>query len=541
VERYSRQLAKIMQTNLVKRLESSFAAFKSSLRNLRQYTQNMIDMWEHDVIFICPDIDVNAELDVRKNRKKDPKAPLLTFEQCADGIRQKIARLTEEERNVKNRNAEYRVKDFKPEYINLVRRDLALISDLCDRWDGYTEDPKLDVFRESLKPVLLDPKTNPSGKLVIFSEAKDTVEALRRTIESKGFKGRILIISAENRDRMETAIKENFDANYKGEKKNDYDIIVTTEVLAEGINLHRANVILNYDTPWNSTRLMQRIGRVNRIGTTADTVYVYNFFPSAQGNEMIQLVQKAYIKLQSFHILFGEDSKVFSEAEEVEHYDLETEVDGPESPYEKYVYLLRKFREDNPDRYEYIKTTDKDLEQAVASDGYAYYLVRTERMSGLYVKVWPDGRAEVLYGTDMFKEFEPAVDAQNLPLPKDWEERKTVAIQTFGQHMSRLNIAASRNEPATKAKGIISRLCEKDSLSKKSKSLLRSADRIIRKGNTDLIRKVLRIGDILEQDGLLFTMTQDEIDAVISNAIERIVEAQKKIDGTPYVLLGIAK
>ncbi len=541
VERYSRQLAKIMQINLVKRLESSFAAFKSSLRNLRQYTQNMVDMWEHDAIFVCPDIDVNAELDARKNRKKDPRAPLLTFDQCADALRQKIARMTADGRNERGRNAEYHVKDFEPGYIDLVRSDLALISDLCDRWNDYTEDPKLEVFKESLRPVLMNPATHPAGKLVIFSEAKDTVEALKRSIEAKGYKGRTLIISADNRDRLEKVIQENFDANYKGEKKDDYDIIVTTEVLAEGINLHRANVILNYDTPWNSTRLMQRIGRVNRIGTTADTVYVYNFFPSAQGNEMIQLVQKAYIKLQSFHILFGEDSKVFSEAEEVEHYDLDTEVNGPESPYEKYVYLLRKYREVNPERYEFIKGADKDLEQAVSAGGSAYFLVKTERMSGLYVKVWPGGTAELLHGADMFREFEPAEDAVTVPLPEDWEEKKAAAVQAFGQHISRLNLAASRNEPATRAKGIIAALREKENVSEKSKKLLQAADRIVRKGNTDMIRKINKINDILGQEGVLFTMTQEEIDAVIGDELERFVEAQKKLNGTPFVLIGLAK
>ena len=60
----------------------------------------------------------------------------------------------------------------------------------------------------------------------------------------------------------------------RGDKKNDYNIVISTEVLAEGVNLHRANVIVNYDTPWNSTRLMQRIGRVNRIGSTAKEVYI---------------------------------------------------------------------------------------------------------------------------------------------------------------------------------------------------------------------------------------------------------------------------
>ena len=75
-------------------------------------------------------------------------------------------------------------------------------------------------------------------------------------------------------------VTANFDANAPEEDKaSDYDIIISTEVLAEGVNLHRSNVILNYDTPWNSTRLMQRIGRINRIGTTTPQIYVYYVHP----------------------------------------------------------------------------------------------------------------------------------------------------------------------------------------------------------------------------------------------------------------------
>lgn len=540
-ERYSRQLAKIMQINLVKRLESSFAAFKSSLRNLRQYTQNMVDMWEHDAIFICPNIDVNSELDVRKHRKNNPKAPLLSFEQCADDIRRKIKKLDEEGRNEKGRNAEYRRTDFKPEYIDKIRNDLALIRDLCDRWEEYDADPKLEKFKDCIREELLDPKKNPSGKLVIFSEAKDTVDALKRTLDNKGFRGQVLVIDAGNRDKLEKTIQANFDANFKGEKKDDYKIIITTEVLAEGINLHRANVILNYDTPWNSTKLMQRIGRVNRIGTSAEKVYVYNFFPSAQGNSMIQLVQKAYIKLQSFHVLFGEDSKVFTEEEEVKHYDLNTAVNGEESPFEKYVFELRQFREKYPERYEFIKKAQDGLELAVGADGSRFFLVKTDTMSGLFVKVFPDGSARVIPGTEMYKEFPVADDCKAVDLPADWETSRDAAIKAFGQYLSKMNIAASRNAPATKAKGIIDRLCNDVEISQESRNLLVAADRLIRKGNTDIIRKVLAIGAALADNEALFAMTQEDIDRIISSAIEKLVEEQKKLNGKPFVYIGLAK
>ena len=540
-ERYSRQLAKIMQINLVKRLESSFAAFKSSLRNLRKYTQNMVDMWNHDTIFICPDIDVNGELDARKNRKNDPKAPLLSFDQCANDIRKKITKLNQEGRNEKGRNAEYSCKDFKPEYIDLILRDLSLINDLCERWEIYDADPKLEKFKDCITSELLNPKKNKSGKLVIFSESKDTVDALKRTLDNKGFKDQVLVVDASNRDKIENIIQANFDANYKGEQKDDYKIIITTEVLAEGINLHRANVILNYDTPWNSTRLMQRIGRVNRIGTEADTVYVYNFFPSAEGNSMIQLVQKAYIKLQSFHVLFGEDSKVFSDEEEVKHYDLNTQINGEESPFEKYIYELRNFKEKYPDRYEYIQNAEKGLETAVSTEGARYFLIKTDTMSGLYVKVTPDGDARVIPGIEMYKEFAVQDNAVAVELPLDWDVSCQSAIKAFGQYLSKMNTAASKNAPATKAKGIIARLCENPALSKSSRNLLVAADRLIRKGNPDIIRKVISIGAQLAEQDTLFTMSQEDVDNIISSAIEKLVEEQRKLNGTPFVYIGLAK
>lgn len=142
---------------------------------------------------------------------------------------------------------------------------------------------------------------------MVFSESVDTVDYLARRIGRKD----VLVISSQNRSQLFKTIRENFDANWK-QKKNDYNIILTTDVLAEGVNLHRSNIIINYDTPWNSTRLMQRIGRVNRIGSTAGIIYNYVFYPSEQGNKEIKLNQIALSKIQTFHTTFGEDNQIYS-------------------------------------------------------------------------------------------------------------------------------------------------------------------------------------------------------------------------------------
>lgn len=541
-DRFSRQLAKIMQILLVKRIESSFTAFKASLHNLRRYTKNMIDMWEHDAIFICPQIDVNAELNIRKKKDKDSRSPLLTFEKCADDIRAKIKKLNKSGRNEDKRNHEYRHTDFEEEYIKRLRTDYELINDLCEQWDAYNYDPKLEVFKDNLLPVLFDKERNPNQKLVIFSEAIDTVKALKVAVEYKGFKGKVLAITAKNRKEQEQTIKENFDANYNGEKKNDYQVIITTEVLAEGINLHRANCILNYDTPWNSTRLMQRIGRVNRIGTTSKYIYVYNFMPSAQGNELIQLIQKAYMKLQSFHVLFGEDSKIFSEDEDLRHYDLNKIVNGEESPYEKFVYELKRFRESNPKRYEVIKSRNENLETAIGTEGNRYFVVRTPQMSGLFVRVLPNGKGEVISALDMYNEFVTPQQTTSVKLPTDWNASKKIAERTLGQHLTKMNIYAARNESATKAKKIINDISDSNNLSAESQLLLNEADKLIRKGNTDMIKRILLIGKELSSKQLsLFEMQQSDIDYIIKNTIKRLITEQAKQTGKPSVFIGLSK
>lgn len=535
------QLANIMQINLVKRLESSFSAFYQSLLNLRQYTKNMIDMWESDNIFICPQINVNAELDRKAKEAKRKKK--VSYADCLADIRAKIDKLNENGRNDDKRNMEYSRKDMKSDYIELLRGDYELISELCDRWAKNTEDPKLDVFKDNLKHVLFDPQKNVPQKLVVFSEAIDTVDTIKRVAESKGYN--VLKITAANRDEMEPVIQENFDANYKGEWKEDYNIIVTTEVLAEGINLHRANVILNYDTPWNSTRLMQRIGRVNRIGSTQDKVYVYNFKPSAEGDAEIQLVQKAYTKLQSFHTLFGEDSKVYTADEEVSHYDLNTVVNGDESPLEKYIYELKQYKEANPERYEYILKRNENLECATTSeDGCSYFLVRTPRMSGLFVKVNPaDTKGRIISASEMYENFAVDKNAPLTTLPDHWTDDKKKAEKAVNQHLHKMNVRMGSSTKATKAKEILRRMQQGVTMSQASKSLLADAFTLVNKGNSDIIRKVLAFEEALNnsQGDLFGGLTQQDFDDMIEREIRNIVANLQQRYGKAEIFIGLSK
>lgn len=292
-ELISRSLAGIRKNGLVKRLESSFYAFQVSLSNFRQANQNMLDMFNRDKVFIAPDLDINN---------------LLESGYTDEEIEEKLNAKAEDN----PKNSVFKAEDFKPEFIEMLQGDQETLEKMCKAWEKITDadDSKFAKFNELLKHELFKEDRNPEQKLVVFSESVDTVKYLERRINRKD----ILVISADNRSKLFKTIRENFDANYKT-KLNDYNIILTTDVLAEGVNLHRANVIVNYDTPWNSTRLMQRIGRVNRIGSVSKHIYNYVFYPSREGNREINLNQIALSKIQTFHSTFGEDNQIYSQQE----------------------------------------------------------------------------------------------------------------------------------------------------------------------------------------------------------------------------------
>ena len=534
------QLAKIMQINLVKRLESSFAAFRQSLLNLRTYTENMIKMWENDTIFVCPDIDVNKELDTKAKKLKLGRP--VSFADCVEDVRKRIEKLNEAGDNEDGRNAEYTRADFDPKYIDLLKGDCDLIQSLCDEWASNTEDPKFDEFKDSLKDKLFDQNINRPHKLVIFTEAIDTADSITAAAEGKGY--RVLQITAANRNEKEQVIRENFDANYKGEQKDDYDIIVTTDVLAEGINLHRANCILNYDTPWNSTKLMQRIGRVNRIGSKEPFVYVFNFMPSAEGDAEINLVRKAHTKLQSFHTLFGEDSKIFSEDEEVSHYELNTIVNGEESPLEKFIHELKEYKAVHPERYAQIEATEDGLEMsATDTGGYGYFLVRTTKMAGMFVKVdSAEVSAEIIFLIDMLNSFKPAEDAVKCALPNNWEDMKKEAVRLVTEELADARYRRSKSRKSTDAKRIIKDLRDSQAMSADSRKLLAEADRLVRLGNNDIVKRILDIGKaVAERNGSLLPYTQDEFDSYLRDRIDKMVSDVQSRLGKPIVYIGMNK
>jgi superfamily II DNA/RNA helicase len=178
---------------------------------------------------------------------------------------------------------------------------------------------------------------------------------------------KVLQYSSSSSKAMKKRIQDNFDPGQK-KQLDDIKILITTDVLAEGVNLHRSNVVINYDLPWNPTRVMQRLGRINRIGSPFDKIYVYNFFPSSQGESAINLEANIVSKIQAFHETLGDDIKYLSDNEEITSFGLyqalnDTAIlEGSEEEIRSplhYLSIIRKIRDEDPDLFEKIKKLPK--------------------------------------------------------------------------------------------------------------------------------------------------------------------------------------
>ncbi len=339
-------LAGIYRVHMVKRLESSFYAFKRSLQTLLRITNDMIKMFEEDKVIIAPDLKV-----------KDLQAKDMELDQIIEYAVDK-GYLVED--------ILYTADAFDPDFIEMLHHDRKILERLNADWAKEHDDQKFDLFRKHLEQNFFNKEVNPSGKLVLFSESVDTLTYLYGRLTEELGRNDVLMVTAANRNRLGQTIKENFDANYQSDSMR-YNIIITSDVLAEGVNLHRSNVIVNYDSPWNATRLMQRIGRVNRIGSVAPNIYNYMFYPSQQGDKEIRLYKNALVKLQGFHSAFGEDAQIYSREEIVKEFQMFD--NNVKDSIDKKIALLREVRElYNSDRKLYHKIKALPMKSRVMRD-----------------------------------------------------------------------------------------------------------------------------------------------------------------------------
>jgi superfamily II DNA or RNA helicase len=324
-----KNMRKFMKVLLLKRLESSFYAFKQTITRFISSYKRFTEEYEKGNVYVS-----------KKYASK-------IFELIDDGDLEAVEQILSE-----GKADDYKAVDFKPSFKSDLDKDTKILDEIWGLWKDIEDDPKLDKFVSMLSK----DKVLKNSKLVVFTESKETSEYLERELKSR-LSSKVLSFSSGSHEEVREKVIANFDANAKN-RSDDYQILISTDILSEGVNLHRSNVVINYDIPWNPIRMMQRVGRINRVDTKFDVIYTYNFFPAGPIDENIKLKAAAQVKIEAFIEMLGNDARLLTD-EEIKSHDLfdrlnskRTIVGDDEEDYElKYLMALRKVRDEDKELF----------------------------------------------------------------------------------------------------------------------------------------------------------------------------------------------
>jgi superfamily II DNA or RNA helicase len=338
-------LVGLLRTGLLKRFESSSYAFANTLSRMIQQNRAALDLLDQGMF---PETDAIEEWVEADNDEAFEEA----FEEAEDDA---ITRLGATEAEVDE-----------------LREDLKADLEILQRWHGRADavtreqDEKLEALRETLVDIREDAAEDAehepdeedafrqNRKVLIFSYYADTVDWILDYLEEvvatddqlSCYEGRIASVTGDGSVRgisREEAV-HGFapdSADAPAGTEDSFDILVTTDVLGQGVNLQQARNVINYDLPWNPMRVVQRNGRIDRINSPHPEIYPMSFFPEDRLEELLDLEFRVREKITRAARSIGLDSEVIPDMETMQQNftdrvsDIESVVEGDAEFYEQ--------------------------------------------------------------------------------------------------------------------------------------------------------------------------------------------------------------
>jgi superfamily II DNA or RNA helicase len=292
-EAYEVQVAGLLRSGLLKRFESSSYAFARTCRKMAASHEDFLDLLRNGLVATGATLAEWAATD------SDDAEVLEGFVSRNDADLESAAR--------------YDIEALRDD----VEHDRAVLLQFAEEAETVEagSDPKLARLVEELAEIAADAENEglmpddvrDRRKVVLFSYFADTVDWIVEFLELEvernpalaAYRGR-LAAAAGNRDGRDAALfgfaPRTTDAP-PNRAEDRYDILVATDVLSEGVNLQQAQHIINYDLPWNPMRLVQRHGRIDRIGSRYDDVFLRSFFPDDELEALLGLQERLRRKI----------------------------------------------------------------------------------------------------------------------------------------------------------------------------------------------------------------------------------------------------
>ena len=342
LSRAGTRLKGFCRTNLFKRLESSGHAFILSVERhiLRNFiclhaiekglpipigTQDMglLDTWAND-----QDTDLwDPAADNDDNGGTDPTSTIRQVMTEKD-----ILARASEVYDTYAAQFRRRFKWLKPELFNEdlakdLRKDAKTLMTMLRNAGGW--DAKRDTKLQALVSLLS--KQHPNNKVLVFSQFADTIDYLTAELKAHGLRA-VEGVTGDTDDPTAIAYRFSPVSNEKRSQiapENELRIVLATDVLSEGQNLQDCSIIVNFDLPWAIIRLIQRAGRVDRIGQQSDTITCYSFLPAEGVERIIRLRSRVRQRLRENAEVVGADETFFEDQDDAQVVrDLFTEKAG---------------------------------------------------------------------------------------------------------------------------------------------------------------------------------------------------------------------
>ncbi len=213
--------------------------------------------------------------------------------------------------------------EFSEQYIEDIASDRELLMRIADRLERLLElpDPKLEALAQALR-------TTRAKKVAVFTTYADTVDYIRSAIASdpKRFGGRAFAAIIGNEMDADQRVKQlerfcphsvdDYEGMYSIDVEDEVDLLISTDVVSEGQNLQEAQAVISYDMPWNPQRIVQRNGRVIRLKSPHEEVYLYTLLPEpGELEEALKLEAKVRTKIAAANAAVGMESQVLEDVD----------------------------------------------------------------------------------------------------------------------------------------------------------------------------------------------------------------------------------
>ena len=357
-----RRLIGFSRTNLFKRMESSGFAFIISV--MGQILRNYVFIYAIDNSLDLP--IGSQELHLLDTRLLDDDDDDAFVEETQGFNKTKFKEYAQEVYKLYSSKQKTRFKWVRSSlFTEKLKSELVVdadslfeILDICGMWNPE-QDEKLKTLESFIK------NHHPNDKLLVFSQFADTVNYLNRELVNRGVKD---IQAATGSSADPTALAHRFSpvSNEKRDTikpKDELRVLIATDVLSEGQNLQDGFIIINYDLPWAIIRLIQRAGRVDRIGQKSEKIICYSFMPAEGVEKVINLRKRLKVRLKQNNEVLGGDGKHF-EGDDYktikgiynEHSGILDTEDGDDVDLASYAYQIWKNAiENNKNLEEVIK------------------------------------------------------------------------------------------------------------------------------------------------------------------------------------------